>query len=335
LIIVDSAMFHLAYYQFLYILVPLLCLAIAFRFFVSKSVVYKYSLATYIAQSGSQAIPYFKSIFFILRVVILGLLVFLICKPQLPDRRSKINVEGIDIMLVLDVSGSMICFDDQQDRTSRIEVAKKEVTRFVNQRETDAIGLTVFGNGALSACPLTHDKAVLREIVEQLNLGTMVDERSTLLSHGMIIALNRLKHSRSATKIMIVLTDGQPSMHDAPIHLPLSIAQKLGVKIYTIGVGSEDGGYSMGPHGMMLAEGVQLNEPLLQHIADQTGGAFYRARNAKEMRKIYDTIDRLEKQQMPVNLYSRYYDVFVPFLWVIILLVVLELLSAIFVWKTL
>jgi len=309
--------------------------AIVYRLFCDKSVVYKYSLASYISRAGAQAVSYFKTIFFFLRITILGLLVFLISKPQLPDRRSQINVEGIDIMLVLDASGSMICFDDQQDRRSRIDIAKKEALKFIDQRETDAFGLVVFGNGALSACPLTHDKAVLREILELLNLGTMVDERSTLLSHGMLTALNRLKYTNSPSKIMIVLTDGQPSMHDAPVHLPLSIAQKLGVKIYTIGIGSEHGGYSMGPHGMMLSEGVQLNEQLLQYIADQTGGAFYRARNAQEMRKIYKTINKLEKRQMPVNLYSRYYDIFVPFLWLIILLVVSELFLALFVWKTL
>ena len=328
-------MVRFAYYWFFYWLIPLLLVAVVYRYFYYKNVVYKYSLAGYIAKSGVQVVPYFKVIFFLLKIIILGLLLFLIAKPQLPDRRSQINVEGIDIMLVLDVSGSMICFDDLKDRRPRIEIAKKEVLRFIDQRETDALGLVVFANGALSACPLTHDKAVLREIINQLGLGTMVDERSTLLSHGMLIALNRLKLTQSPSKIMIVLTDGQPSMNDAPIHVPLAIAQKMGVKIYTIGVGSERGGYSTGPHGMLMSEGVQLNEPLLQHIAEQTGGSFYRARNAQEMRAIYQAIDKLERRQMPVNLYARYYDIFVPFLWFIILLVTLDLVLALFVWKTL
>src|SRR3989339_404270 len=181
-------MIRLAYYQFLYVLVPIMGSVVVYNLFFKKSVVYRYSLASFIARSGAQSVPYFKTIFFLVRLIILGILIFLITKPQLPDRRSRINVEGIDIMLVLDVSGSMICFDDLQDRRSRIEIAKKEALLFIEQRETDAIGLVVFGNGALSACPLTHDKAILREIVDKLNLGTMVDERSTLLAHGMLTA---------------------------------------------------------------------------------------------------------------------------------------------------
>lgn len=328
-------MVRLAYFQFLYVLIPLLLFVMGYNLFFKKVVVYRYSLASFIARSGEQSIPYFKTVFFLLRFIVLGILIFLITKPQLPDRRNQINVEGIDIMLVLDVSGSMVCFDDLHDRRSRIEIAKKEALHFIEQRETDAIGLVVFGNGALSACPLTHDKAILREIVEKLNLGTMIDERSTLLAHGMLTALNRLKNTDSPSKIMIVLTDGQPSMNDAPMHVPLSIAQQMKIKIYTIGIGSEQGGYSMGPHGMLMSEGAQLNDQLLQYIAEQSGGTFYRARNAKEMRAIYQAIDQLEKRTMPVNLYARYYDIFIPFLWFVILLVLIELLLSLFVWKTL
>ena len=328
-------MMRCAYLQFLYILIPLFLLAVIYQLFFKKVVIYRYSLASYIARARVQSFPYFRTLFFFLRILILGILAFLILKPQLPDRRSQINVEGIDIMLMLDCSGSMICFDDMQDRRSRMEIAKKEAVNFIEQRDTDAMGLVVFGNGALSACPLTHDKTILREIISALDIGTMVDERSTLLGHGMLAALNRLKKTNSSSKILIVLTDGQPSMNDVPIHVPLSIAQEMKVKIYTVGIGSDQGGYSVGPHGMMMSEGAQLNEQLLQHIADQSGGRFYRARNAQEMREIYRDINKIEKRTMPVNLYARYYDIFEPFLWLVIFLVMSELLLSLFVWKTL
>ena len=350
---------RLEYTVFCMVLIGVLLIVACYMGFLRRPVVYRYSLASYIADKKS-AYPFFVPFFFILRLFTLILLGFLVSRPQLPDKRTRVNVEGIDIMMLLDVSGSMICFDDLDDRKTRIETAKEEAQRFVDQRETDSVGLAVFGNGALSACPLTHDKTVLREIIQGLDLGTMIDDRSTMLAHGMLTALNRLKQdypeqdypeqtspgqvspgqvspgqSNSPSKIMIVLTDGQPSMYDAPIELPLSIAKKLGIKIYTIGIGGEQGGYSAGPHGMLLSEGMQLNETLLQHIADQTGGAFYRARNAKEMRSIYSTIDRLEKRSIPVNLHTRYYDIFEPFLWLLLLLVVGEVLLSAFVWKTL
>lgn len=324
---------RLEYYQILYILVPLLIGAIIYRVWRYKPVIYRYSLSRHLQRAGARVYPVFKTVFFALRLTILVVLAFLIAKPQLPDKRTQTNVEGIDIVLALDASGSMMCFDELQDKRSRIAIAKHEALRFIDERDTDAIGLVVFGNGALSACPLTHDKTVLREILQQLEVGSMVDDRSTLLAHGLLTALNRLKNSESPSKIIILLTDGQPSMQDAPIQLPLSIAKQLGVKIYTIGVGDERGGYSYGPHGMLLAAGVQLNEQLLAYIAQQTGGAFYRARNAKEVHEVYSTIDKLEKRHMPVNVYARYYDIFVPFVYVIIALLALELGLAGFVWR--
>ena len=327
----DALRFEQAY--LLWWLLPALVGAIVWRIWVRKQVVYRYSLARYLAQKTGNTILYFRVILFILRFSILVLLAFLIAKPQVPDKRTRMSVEGIDIVLALDASGSMACFDDMQDRRSRMQVAKEEAIRFVQCRATDAIGVVVFGNGVISACPLTHDKTVLTEILEHLEIGSMVDDRSTLLAHGLMAALNRLKPSRSPSKIIIMLTDGQPSMHDLSPSVPVSIAQQLGVKIYTIGIGNERGGFVAGPHGMILAEGVQLNEQLLEQISKQTGGVFYRARNAQEIRSIYDTIDKLEKQSVDVPLYTHYRDIFEPFLWLIIILVTLELCLNAFVWR--
>lgn len=308
--------------------------ALVYRWRWYRPVVYRYSLADYVAQRLGRFVAYRSVVFVILRMVLLLLLAWLIGKPQIPDRRTTTHVNGIDIILILDVSGSMACFDDMHDNRSRLEIAQQEAARFIDQREHDALGLVVFGNGALSACPLTHDRAVLREIIEQIEVGSMVDDRCTLLSYGMLTGLNRLKQSTSPSKVMIVLTDGQPSPHDVPVHVPLEIAKKLGVKIYTIGVGSEQGGFCKGPGGILMTSGVQLNETLLAYLAQQTGGVFYRARNASQMRNIYDAIDRLEKRPMPVNLYTRYYDIFEPFLWALVVLISVEIVLSCLIWKS-
>ncbi len=331
MIINDSLRLEYAY--LLYFLVPLLLGAALYRFWFYKPVQYRYSLAHYLAKNAGAASSFFRVVFFIFRLLILILLAFLIAKPQLPDKRTQVMVNGIDIVLALDASGSMACFDDMNDRRSRIEIAKQEALRFIDQRVHDALGIVVFGNGVLSACPLTHDKAVLREIVGQLQIGTMVDDRSTLLSHGLLAALNRLKISQSPSKVTILLTDGQPSINDVPVEVPIKIAQQLGAKIYTIGVGNERGGFFPGPQGMMMADGVQLNEKLLEEIAKQTGGVFYRARNANEVRMIYQTIDALEKQPMNVPLYTSYADIFEPILWLVVILCFLEIFCALFVWR--
>jgi Ca-activated chloride channel family protein len=325
---------RLEYFVVALTLVPLLLGAIVYRLWWYRAPVYTYSLAHYVAHTTENS-AYFRWVFFILRVLILGLLLFLIAKPQRADHRSYTTVEGIDIMLTLDVSGSMACFDDIDDRRSRIQIAKKEALAFIEARTNDAIGLVVFGNGVLSACPLTHDKAVLTEIIQQLDIGTMVDDRSTLLAHGLLAALNRLKVVQSPSKIIILLTDGQPSINDVPIQVPLTIAQQLGVKIYTIGVGNERGGFVRGPQGMILAEGVQLNEQLLAYIAQQTGGVFYRARTAKQVHEIYSAIDALEKRKSTIPVCTRYVDIFVPIVILVLLLLTLELVLYTVVWRQL
>ena len=330
-----NAILRLEYFSLLVGLLPLLFLAIIYRAAWHKQAVYTYSLAQYLSKNTRQPTIYFRWVLFVLRVTILGLLLFLIAKPQLVDKRAYTSVEGIDIMLALDASGSMACFDDLNDRRSRMYIAKQEALRFIDARTTDALGLVVFGNGVLSACPLTHDKAVLREIVQQLDVGTMIDDRSTLLAHGLLAALNRLKISQAPSKIIILLTDGQPSMNDIPIQVPLNIAQQLGVKIYTIGIGDERGGFAQGPQGMIMAEGVQLNEPLLAAIAKNTGGTFYRARNAQQVREIYQTIDLLEKHKITVPLCTRYVDIFEPFLIMVLCLLAFELFLQLFVWRQL
>lgn len=322
------------YFQWMYplLLISLIIItAIAawYKFVYYKLVTYQYSLTSYFPalQSSKQI----RATLWLLRVFFLLLLAIIIAKPQLVDVKSKIQVEGIDIMLVMDLSGSMQCFDDLQDRRSRIEVAKKEAIAFIEKRENDPIGIVIFANDALSRCPLTLDKKLLKEIVQNLDVG-VINMDGTLLSVGIAMAANRLKQSNAATKIMIVLTDGAPSAHDIEWQQAVEIAKKFGIKIYTVGIGNEQGGYAMMQGWGIVPANFQLNKALLQAIAQETGGRFFEAKKPTDMKIIYQTIDALEKTAYQTDLFTQRYDIYVPFLIAAILVLLIELIASLIIW---
>lgn len=219
--------------------------------------------------------------------------------------------------------------DDKDDERSRVEIAKAEAIRFIEKRTNDAIGLVLFAHDAVSRSPLTHDKKMLRHLVEQLHVG-LIEPRATVLSTAIISAINRLKNSKAKSKIIIVLTDGEPSENDIPAPIAIEAAKKLDIKIYTIGIGSDKPMFIQTLYGIMQSPGV--NAPLLKKIAQETGGQFFMAKNAKDMRMIYDTIDALEKTENETPIFSNYWDIFVPFVWIIIGLLVTELAVSTFIW---
>lgn len=319
-----------AYQHLLYILIPLILLAAVIRVMWHQKIVYRHSMVAFFARVGLESNHFQKTIFFLLRLATLFILAFLIAKPQLVDPQSKVTLEGVDIMLVLDVSGSMQFIDDKQDRRTRFDIAKAEAIRFVQKRTNDAMGLVIFGNDALSRCPITHDKLLLRTIIEEMNLGD-IDPNGTKLSMGMATALNRLKNAKAASKIMILLTDGEPSPGDMNPNEVIAVAKKLGVKIYTIGIGSEKEEIIVDPLMGFIAKG-RVNTELLHHIASATGGKSFMAQNAKDMRDIYDTIDSLERTRIEAPIFTNYTDIFIPFIYVVMGLVGLELILSTFVW---
>jgi Ca-activated chloride channel family protein len=258
------------------------------------------------------------------------LLAFLIAKPQLVDNRSNIIVDGIDIMLVLDVSGSMQFQDYADDQRSRLQVAKDEALRFVNKRTNDAIGLVIFGKDALSRVPLTLDKKIINTLISTLEIG-IIDPDGTVLSTAIVTAANRLKNSQAKSKVMILLTDGAPSENDTDPNLAIELAQKMGIKIYTVGIGSDEEQFIMHPLYGLIPK-PKINKTLLTKIAQETGGKFFLARNSKDMRAIYDTIDSLEKTTHETSLFNKYYDIFIPFVWTIIILLLAELLLSTTIW---
>jgi Ca-activated chloride channel homolog len=261
---------------------------------------------------------------FLLRSIALTMLVMALARFQSPDVRSKIPVQGIDIMLVADVSGSMAAFDDLQDTRTRMEIARSEAIKFIEKRKNDPIGIVLFAQGIVSRCPLTLDKHILHELLSETDIGILNPE-GTFLSAGILTAANRLKESHAQSKIMIVLTDGDPTPGDVPAQTAIDVVKKLGIKIYTIGIGSDQGGYYKHPFFGVLPMGYKLNTDLLKKFAHETGGQFFLAQRAQDMHDIYNTIDQLEKSDHEAG-YAHFFDYFIYFLWIACFCIMLELI---------
>lgn len=301
-----------------------------FFFYKSPSLVMPYAMLIKRWSGGGYHFPY-KKIVFGARLCALILILIATAQLRKVDENSKIEVQGSDIMLALDASGSMKLFDDLQDRRSRFEVAKQEVLKFIERRPSDPIGLVVFGKVAASRCPVTLDKNLLHDIVDQMHLGD-IDPDGTVLGIGLSMAIHRLQESKAASKVIILLTDGTPTDNDLPIEAVLPLAKKYGVKIYTIGIGGETG-YALFPlHGMVRCE-TPLNIKLLETIAQETGGAFFHARKPEDVKRVYETIDALEKTTFDAPMYAHYHDMYMLLLASALLLLALEILLR--WWRTL
>lgn len=319
-----------AQWHFLYWVIPCLIIIICLKKMWAPRAFYQYPLGHALAQRGHAAAPTHTHVFFALRVITLAILAMLIAKPQLVDLRSNVIIEGIDIMLVLDVSGSMQFQDYDDDQRSRLQVAKDEALRFVNKRANDAIGLVIFGKDALSRIPLTLDKPMINNAISSLEIG-ILDPDGTVLSTAILSAANRLKNSKAKSKVMILLTDGAPSENDISPEVAMETAKKLGIKIYTVGIGSDEDQFLMHPLYGMIPK-PKINKALLHKIAQQTGGTFFLARNSKDMRAIYDTIDALEKTSHETTLFNTFYDIFIPFVWLAITLISIKIILCATIW---
>jgi Ca-activated chloride channel family protein len=312
------------------ITIPLIITAVILHRWFAPIIYFQYALAHELKVKKQMTTHPYQTLFYMIRLFVLIILALLVAKPQLVDKRSNIIVEGIDIMIVLDASGSMDFTDFSDDDRSRFDVAKEEAICFIEKRVNDAIGLVIFAKDAISRCPVTMDKKIIREIVDDLRIG-VIDHTGTMLGRAIVTAINRLKHSKANNKVMILLTDGTPSEGDMNPVTVSEIAKKLGIKIYTVGIGSEHDEIVVHPkYGLQRKPGV--NVPLLKQIARDTNGEFFMAHNARDMHAIYDTIDRLEKTKHESPLYSRYFDIFTPFVIACIILLGLQQLLATFRW---
>lgn len=325
---------RLAYPHMFYILGPILLLCAVYRLFFYKYPTYLFSLTEVFAREKFGIIIPYRKIISILRFISLCLLLFLVCRPWWVDENSRINVEGIDIVIALDVSQSMFVFDDLKDRRPRIKVAKDEAIRFIEKRIDDPIGLVLFGKEAVSRCPLTLDKTMLKEIVGGIEINEIINGTETWLGTGLATAINRLRSSKAKSKVIILLTDGEPTgTEKIDPNLAITLAQQFGVKVYTIGIGNPNGAYIQDPLFGVQQVRMNLNTDLLQNIAQKTGGQFFRASNPSDMRQIYNTIDALEKTEYESTYYHRYYEAFLWFIWFLLFLIGFELMLRLFLWR--
>ena len=249
----------------------------------------------------------------ILRIVVFVLLIIILARPQTRNSWNNKSVEGIDIMLAMDISGSMLAEDL---RPNRIEAAKEVAAEFIAGRPNDNIGLTIFAGEAFTQCPMTTDHASLLNLLQgvRTDMATRgLIEDGTAIGMGLANAVSRLKDSKAKSKVVILLTDGSNNRGDISPMTSAEIAKSLGIRVYTIGVGTN----KVAPYPMIVAGGVQyVNIPVeidsktLSEIAAATDGDFYRATNNRELQNIYKEIDKLEKSKLSVKTYSKKYDAY-------------------------
>ena len=260
-----------------------------------------------------------------LRVLVLVLVAVGAARPQTGRSESSVKTEGIDIILVLDTSGSMQAQDFQP--RNRLFVAKEVVKEFISLRKHDRIGLVVFSAQALSQCPVTLDYDVLLGLVDRVDFGMLQD--GTAIGVALATACNRLKESRAKSRVVVLLTDGQNNTGMISPDTAAKIAKSLGVKVYTVGVGTR--GYAPFPvddpmFGRRLVQmQVDLDEETLQHIAKTTDGEYFRATDAEELKTIYERIDQLEKTTIETKTFTNYTEKYGLFAIGALLLLMLEL----------
>ena len=264
----------------------------------------------------------------ILRLVAFTLLVVALARPQTSNSWKNRQSEGIDIMLAMDVSTSMLAEDL---KPNRIEAAKMVAAEFIAGRPDDNIGLTIFAGESFTQCPMTTDHASLLNLLQNVRAdiaarGLISD--GTAIGMGLANAVGRLKASKAKSKVVILLTDGSNNMGDISPMTAAEIAQSLGIRVYTIGVGTN----KVAPYPMPVAGGVQyVNIPVeidtktLAGIASKTDGQFYRATNNKELSRIYSDIDKLERSKLNVKKFSKRYEAFMPFAMAALITLLMEI----------
>ncbi|MDR1738956.1 MAG: VWA domain-containing protein [Candidatus Symbiothrix sp.] len=252
---------------------------------------------------------YLRHLPFLLRTVAIAALIVALARPQTTSNWNTTTTEGIDIVMTLDISTSMLAQDLKPDR---IEAAKTVAASFISGRTTDNIGLVLFAGESFTQCPLTTDHAVLLNLLKDVRCGMIED--GTAIGHGLATAVSRLKDSQAKSKVIILLTDGTNNRGEIAPVTAAEIAKAYNIRVYTIGVGTQ----GMAPYPFPSPMGgtvigqmpVEIDEAVLTKIAQQTGGLYFRATNTAALKNIYEEIDQLEKTKMSIQEYSKKYESF-------------------------
>ena len=254
---------------------------------------------------------YLRHILFLLRLTVLFFIIVALARPQSSSKQQNVTSEGIDIILSMDISTSMLAEDL---KPNRVEASKKMAEEFVSNRPDDRIGLVVFAGESFTQCPLTTDHSVLKNVFGAIKSGQIKD--GTALGEGLATAVNRIKDSKAKSKVVILLTDGVNNSGAIAPQTAAEIAETFKVRVYTIGVGT----HGVAPYPFQTPYGTQyqnvpvdIDEPTMKAIAQITGGKYFRATNNKKLKSIYEEIDKLEKTKIEVSEFRKYAEEYLPF----------------------
>ncbi len=292
------------YPNLLYLLL-LLVPAIIWYILKDRSSVASLQFSSLKAFEGSRSTfrQYLRHLLFVLRIFAFALLIVVLARPQSTERWQDVTTEGIDIMMVLDISSSMLARDFQPDR---LEASKDLATEFISGRDNDRIGLVVFAGESFTQCPLTSDHSVLINFFNDVESGLIED--GTAIGNGLATSISRLKDSKAKSKVIILLTDGVNNRGEIAPGTAAEIAKTFGIRVYTIGVGTK----GMAPYPVNSPYGiryqnmkVEIDEEVLKEVASVTDGRYFRATDNNKLREIYKQIDQLEKSKIEVKELSK------------------------------
>ncbi|GAB4330661.1 MAG: VWA domain-containing protein [Bacteroidales bacterium] len=275
---------------------------------------------------------YLFPLLYLLRLLAIGLLIVALARPQSTSYRKNVTVEGIDIVMALDVSGSMLAMDLKPDR---LEAAKEVAQEFISGRPNDRFGLVIFSGEAFTQAPLTTDHQVIKSLFEDIESGMIED--GTAIGDGLATSVNRLRESKAVSKVIILLTDGVNNMGSIDPLSAAEIAKLYGIRIYSIGVGTQ----GQAPYPVQTPFGtrveyvdVNIDENMLMKVAEMTDGKYFRATSNEKLRAIYDEIDQLEKSKIDVTEFTRKHEEYLPLALLAAILLILELLLRTTVFRT-
>jgi len=310
-------------YLYLLILIPFMVVYYIFRQHKSTASV-RLSSLQFLKDIKPGTRYYLQHLLFIMRMLAIVMLIVVLARPQSTDRWQDSSTQGIDIMMAMDISGSMLARDFKPDR---LEASKNVATEFISGRPSDRIGLVIFSGESFTQCPLTTDHAVLINLMREMKSGMIED--GTAIGLGLATAVNRIKDSEAISKVIILLTDGVNNRGAIAPLTAAEIAQTMGVRVYTVGVGTK----GMAPYPVQTAAGtryqnmpVEIDEETLREIAGMTGGEYFRATDNESLENIYKEIDQLEKSKIDVQEYSQKNEEYLLWAIIAVSLILLELL---------
>ena len=310
-------------YFYLLLLIPLLVVWYWFRHNKTQAEV-RYSGIAAFAEVNKSPRTWLIHGLFALRLLALSLIIIALARPQYTSSKQNIQIEGIDIVMALDVSGSMLARDFQPDR---LEAAKDVAEDFIKGRPDDRISIVIFSGEAFTQVPLTTDHDMISDLFEEIKSGMIED--GTAIGDGLATAVSRLKDSEAISKVIILITDGVNNSGSVDPMSAAEMAKMFGIRVYAVGIGS----MGMAPYPVQTPYGIQLqqmkvqiDEELLQKIAAMTGGKYFRADNNKKLRDIYQEIDQMERSKIDVQEFKKKHESYLPFALAAFILLAFEIL---------